>query len=548
MRRSDAGVVTIVTTLAISTFLLGIAALAVDLGQAYLRQNDLQALADRLALAGARGLPTITGPEGAIDQLTTSLAAVCASGEEEGELCSTDAAQWTDGNPGNGELTFYADTDSDGQVSRADAVSSLSTPGQALRVRLPPASVQFGLAGLLGFGQARIQASASARIGTPLGSGLLPFALTQEDVAAGRFCVRDPGSVNPPPDGPVRLKLNTAFPQGLPETGADASFGLRTTNRWRVLRNIKFHLKTADGSVTPLSVSRTRHRTYRLTLPPGSAGSTLEVWATGRFLRASSFTTNVLSLTYASTYSPGAPDLPCENSPGVAQLARKDTGDPTAALERNVRTGPEVNLLADRDQTKDCAGQIFARTSWCLNLAPPNDFPEALRKGLLESSGHRTGRLIGSTGNGVHHSNGYAIDATDLFESPHLLDPLSAGSSGLPLKTLLQQGKPATPDEQGWITSAAVRSHRLAVLPVIEDEPFGDGNGYRIASFRYVWIDSDSPDRGLLWENGRFTGLEGYVVDPGYLPAVVSGSAVVGPFLGSDMPREAVLTPDVAIG
>ncbi len=55
--RNEAGVVAIVMTLAISTFLLGIAALAVDLGQAYLRQNDLQSLADRLAWPGRRGCP-----------------------------------------------------------------------------------------------------------------------------------------------------------------------------------------------------------------------------------------------------------------------------------------------------------------------------------------------------------------------------------------------------------------------------------------------------------------------------------------------------------
>lgn len=141
--------------------------------------------------------------------------------------------------------------------------------------------------------------------------------------------------------------------------------------------------------------------------------------------------------------------------------------------------------------------------------------------------------------------NGYQVDATDLFESPNLLDPQYAGGSGQPLRTLLERAAPAEAANRGWITSAAVRSKRLALLPVVDPEPLGDGNGYRITDFRYVWIDGAGDGRGLLWENGQLVGLEGYVLDSGYLPEVVSGSGTVGPFLGSDMPKEAVLIPDL---
>ncbi|GLY32855.1 Tad domain-containing protein [Kineosporia sp. NBRC 101731] len=523
--RPDAGVIAIVVTLAVSTFLLGVAALAVDLGQAHLRENDLQSLADRLALAGAKGLPAIDEPEGAIDQLTTTLAAVCASGEETGDLCppgGITAARWTDADPSNGELTFFADPDADGVVTASDAVGDLATPSQALRVLLPPVTVQFGLAGVLGFDAAKIQRSAAARVGTPLGSGLLPFALTADDVARGTFCVTtEPASTGKPAglatsartSFPVRLTLNTVFPDGVPVAGADASVTL-SSSFWSRLRGVSFRWKTPDGTERSISAVHTGWHTYRLALPPGRPGSTVEIRAQGRRGRSTPFTTTPLTLTYAGT--PPATDLITCDSP----LPTLDVGD----LERSIRSGSSPPMLDS-----------------LLNLTSTPEMSDALTKGMLQSEGNRPGRLIGDTGHGTLTTNGYpGVDATDLFTSTHLLD--QRYGSGSSLKTLLQHGSTAQPTERGWITAAAVRSHRLAVLPVMDDE-----NKKTITSFRYIWIDGDSPGRGLLWYQGHLAGLEGYVIDPGYLPAVVSGSGTVGPYLGSGMPKEALLTADLDI-
>ncbi|MBT0771038.1 Tad domain-containing protein [Kineosporia sp. J2-2] len=390
--RHDTGAVAVVTALAVSTFLFGVAALAVDVGQAYLRQNDLRSLADRLALAGARGLPTIST---AVDRLNSTLDAVCASGEESGPLCppgGITATAWTDGDPGNGEITF---TTGDGRP-----VTSPSTPAPTLRVLLPPATVRFGLAGALGFGSATIQRSAGARIGTPLGSGLLPFTVTPADLTSGRLCV---GSARSP------------------------------------------------GCVRPHPVS----------------------------------------------------------------LPRQDTADPQTALERNLRTGPDLPLRQ--------------------GFSDRTDLTQALTRGLLEPEGNRPGRLIGDTGHGTLTLGGHAgIDATDLFTGPTLLDPFHAGTR--PLWSLLAQGRPAAPENRGWITAAAVRSHRLAVLPVVDPELMDDGNPLPVTGFRYLWIDR------LDLRDGRLTGFTGFLVDPGYLPETVSGSLTVGPYLGAGMPREAVLT------
>lgn len=538
-RHDQAGVVAIVVTLAISTFLLGTAALAVDLGQAYLRQNDLQALADRLALAGAKGLPAIGEPQGALGQVTTLLEAVCARKEAPEDLCpAPSAAAWTDGNPANGEITFYADSDSDGQVSPADAVSNRSTPSQALRVVLAPSTVQFGLAGAIGFSSARIQKSATARIGTPLGSGLLPFALTPDDLAAGRFCVVDTDQVQvASPASPVsaaskmnmsitRLTMNSSFPEGLPVTGTGASFSITPPGFWWPVRSAAFHLRTPDGTELPLPGERVGWNSYRVSLPPGPPGSQVEVWATGRLSRSSesAFTTNLIRLSYAGpppSTDPSSDDA-CRQPSAARGFLRLGT-----TLEESLRSGPAATGVPG-----------------LLDIGPSGGFSDALTNGFLRPAGNRPGRLIGDTGHGTQSVNGYPVDATSLFESPHLLDPQYAGSTGLSLQTLLGQGRAAQPGNRGWITAAAVRSHRLAVLPVVDPDLGDDENTLSATSFRYVWIDSDSPNRGLVWRDGRLVGFEGYVIDPGYLPAVVSGSGTVGPFLGSDMPKEAVLTPD----
>jgi hypothetical protein len=39
--------------------------------------------------------------------------------------------------------------------------------------------------------------------------------------------------------------------------------------------------------------------------------------------------------------------------------------------------------------------------------------------------------------------------------------------------------------------------------------------------------------------------MRGFVVDPGYLPAVVAGSKQVGSFLGENMPKQVLLIPDL---
>lgn len=266
---------------------------------------------------------------------------------------------------------------------------------------LPPSTVQFGLAGAIGFSSARIQKSATARIGTPFGSGLLPFALTPDDLAAGRFCASTTTaaastshySSTVTPTGNVRITMNTPFPQGFPVTGTTAWFTLTPSNTWLPVRRATFFLKTRDGTPERLTAHRTGWHSYRVEIPPKRAGSAVQLWATGHLTRASSsaFTTSVLNLTYAGTPpvpDPVPPTGPCETPRGFVQLARTGVSDAATALEQNIRSGPEVTLLPDPEPAVpilggvlNCAAAVLRASTSCLNLARAQASPMPCAEG-----------------------------------------------------------------------------------------------------------------------------------------------------------------------
>jgi hypothetical protein len=87
-------------------------------------------------------------------------------------------------------------------------------------------------------------------------------------------------------------------------------------------------------------------------------------------------------------------------------------------------------------------------------------------------------------------------------------------------------------------------------MPVIDTALLTDVNGNpignKITEFRYVWIDdTTSTNRGVNGVGSQVTSFRGYIIPGGYLPDLVAGSPEVGPYLGADMPREAVLIHDL---
>jgi hypothetical protein len=158
---------------------------------------------------------------------------------------------------------------------------------------------------------------------------------------------------------------------------------------------------------------------------------------------------------------------------------------------------------------------------------------------------------IGDCGNGTTTSNGAeGIDDSQLFDDPGFIDAGKGGSAAALRSRLsgLTGSTAAAAGNRGWLTSKVLQCPRLAVLPVIDlGSVVGGIGGRNITGFSYVWIDDDgtTSDRGLHWTGDRVDSMRGFVVDPGYLPAVVAGSKRVGSFLGENMPKQVLLIPDL---
>jgi hypothetical protein len=571
---ADDGVIAIIVALSVSTFLLGFAALAVDLGSAYTREAEMQSIADQLAVAGAAGLPDVDAARtGALALIQSSLTELCKNSATPG-ICpenrsETPSLAWaTDHDADNGEIEFVTDPDGDGQYSLADLVTDFR-PGNpvkatALVVTLPPSVVQFGLAGAFGFDQAVIHKSATARIGTPLGRGLLPFALTPADLAGGQFCVRtgSTGSGNavyPGAQGPVQLSLPAEAGAEPPDAdGRTIDITLRVPPRTPRPRNVRFFFSNSPDPAVSVQKSPL---VWTVTLPPGAPGEKAQVWATGTLGGRRTFRTPFVTPAADVQYTgvrPAGTD-PCTEpaaNRGFLDLARSPAvGDPLSA---NVRSGPDVLLypaggpLGDLGTALRCASETFAPATTCLSTSSLTTFADQLRDGLLDPDGTEPGRLIGDCGNGTISSRGTSgVDASNLFDPDDgLVDP---GRGDTLEDRLTGRDGPAaiaaTDADHGLVLSAALRCPRLAVMPVIDPDPLGGvigTTGYRITSFRYVWIDdTSSGSRGLNGSGSGLSSIRGYVLDGGYLPARVAGSPTVGPWLGGDMPKETLLIHDL---
>lgn len=561
----DAGVVAILVALSVSTFVLGFAALAVDLGSAYARRAEMRSIADRLALAGAKALPDAQAAVAAIDG---ALVAVCADERMPG-LCdgttSLGTAWTTDGDPANGEVDFFRDPNSDARYDDAAEVAPVAADASALRVRLPASTVEFGLAASFGYDSAAVSGTATARVGSALAAGLLPFALTREDVNRGVFCARDPAAAAAPSADAVQLAvLGTPPPFAPGQRNRDVEIRL-TPSAGVVADSVEFRYLVGppprgdDGQLRTPAVTNPDPDalTFRVPIPDGLPGVTEYIWAAGELAGGGTFETTYATVQYTGTAT-GTPPVPpvtggdlCDqpvSNRGYGRLPRTDTTDAMAVLTRNVRVSPTAQLYPDAPGFPDLRGIgcLSLPASSCLQSSL-DGWGDAVTRGMFVRFANRDGRLIGDCGNGTTSSNGRnGIDDSRLFVDPGFLDPTRGGGGTVLKERLDNQDGTRSPlaeaGNEGWITSLAMRCPRLGVMPVVRPG-VALGGQQAIDSFTYVWIDDDT-SRGLDWNGGRLRSFSGYVVDPAYLPELVSGSRVIGPYLGPGLPRQVQLIPD----
>lgn len=179
-RRNSEGVIAVLVAL-VAALLLSVAALSVDLGQAYVAKSEIQKHADFAALAGAAGddLPmtaagigcSITAPDsyGGVAGRATDQAIVDVAAYLSAHAGGTDVtpAQLVDCDLSNGEAGY-------GMFSTDSAGTHLNANKNQLSVISPSRRVEFGFAQVMGFHDVDVAGQATAEIKSPL-QKTLPF-------------------------------------------------------------------------------------------------------------------------------------------------------------------------------------------------------------------------------------------------------------------------------------------------------------------------------------------------------------------------------------
>jgi hypothetical protein len=580
----DGGAVAILVALSVSTFLLAVAALAVDLGQVYTRNGELQSVADVAALAGATELPNVT------DARRKALDTLCADanrlpGWATNGTCPTSAAAglpiWvTNGDPGDGEIVLYRGWNAvTGLLDPGTVVTNDAQDAVGIRVSLPPSTVQFGLARSFGASNVSVTKAASARIGTPEGLGVLPFAVTvndarQADTRKNRFCIVDPlagGTVAgaPRPTFPARRLVTDRTDLALPTAGQT----LRITPQ-----NPGFPFPFGTPRVFLDGVAQTVVGTPTRNLITARVTSTLTrgtyslwvVWGTGPFAQTS-FPVRI-AVDGGGAATGDACDRP-DATRGVLDIARV-TSAPATNFQRNLDLGNNIKtgivptphrytdfpvvlipLLGNLLRGLQCfpgvvpglvqiltnvLGGVTRPDINCVNTRDAG-FSAGLTEGLVGNGGRLTHRC--SDDPTVALPNGRQVDDTKLFSADsELVDHDALSAAGLTLDGLIADNQVA----RGVINGKIFACGRLGLVPVIDpvdDLGTGVGNGvYPIADFTYVWIGDGNA--GLHFNGTNLSAVEFTILDPAFFGRTVSGSPKVGPWLGDGLPREVLLVKD----
>jgi Putative Flp pilus-assembly TadE/G-like len=231
-RRDERGAYAVLFAL-LSTVLFGLAALSVDLGNVYQRKAEAQSQAD---LAATSAAPKIVVSQAAAVQE----AAIYLNHNLKLGQTAVSAGQLSDGDTGNGEVTFPAP--------------------YTMKVVTPGATVKFGLSvPLTGSSSADVAASATVGLGTPAADHLIPFyAVFGEGCDYGAQTLSDPAnghvqSIVPPdlqpPSTNASQTSNVVLDHALPyqfDTGAGGTVTIVGSGLSGVTQ-VGFYRTTSEG-------------------------------------------------------------------------------------------------------------------------------------------------------------------------------------------------------------------------------------------------------------------------------------------------------------
>lgn len=203
----EQGTVAIIVALC-AALLFSMAALTVDLGNAMVRKRDVQSQADFAALAAGAKLAqgnTKSASDPAVLAVADYLTENQPQDDRPGSMPPVTGTQLVDGNDTNGEVYFNTT--------------------EELRVIAPQAHVNFGLANVMGFSNARVQAAATVGLRSP--GPAVPFFLPSActagrlELKASNYNPNAPAFDPPSANGGSIAKVDSTNPLTVP--GAVAS-------------------------------------------------------------------------------------------------------------------------------------------------------------------------------------------------------------------------------------------------------------------------------------------------------------------------------------
>lgn len=267
---SDRGAVAIVVAIS-ALVLFGVGAMAVDLGNGYARERDVQSQADLAALAGGGYLPVVVeGDKSAIiDEVVDYLNHNQPQSDNQEcaptESCVT-ASNLTNADPNDGQLIFAPD-------------------GTWIQVITPLANVRFGIASAIGFESMDVVAAATAALQSPIPvSNVFPFVVPDS-------CPFGPGIVDTNASG----KVDTTGPSWTPEAELGST---RDPSMTITIDPTEYEELSTDATVTLKN------------LPPAIAGARVDfrIGATAKFSVSFTFTEPTTNSDKNRTASIAVPD------------------------------------------------------------------------------------------------------------------------------------------------------------------------------------------------------------------------------------------------
>ena len=525
-QRGEQGAVAVFVAI-LATLLMAMAALSVDLGNAWARKRAVQTQVDVSALSAGHLLPqTAATTNDIVDQVADYLNRV--NNQVYGQSDVT-RAQLLDGSLTNGEVIF-------------------SNGGKRMRVVSPAAHVEFGLAGVLGFDSAEVGATATVEIQSQIPQNdVFPFALPSgcpygpgiADTEANGHASPTPSGEFSPATGEKGSHTIGPLSQSSSAAGTTVSIstdlsGLPNNSTGGVIR-----FRVGDSTIVnyPVSWAEVKNNTgeprtvhFTVTTAVTDTPGTWNVWAIAGGGNKYSTASQPFTVTGAASESPSA-SVGCTTSAsgnfGQLESPRDDEHRKPEAFAINIAKGLDHVVVPFEDPSSDDCGKnspipgasLDVDTTDghnCLHTNNGNDGPKVM-DGLVSGTGSVAGRLDvvnGTTRSGCG-SNG-SINGKTVNN-----DKLSCFlRNGATLNQIAQDSGVT----EAMLDPAVTDSPRFVWLPVVYSTNRSGAEFQPIKTFVPAFITDEtaatpaSSKNGVTWSGNKVSSIQVFSFNAMALP------------------------------